>query len=142
MGIRFNRPNLKDRRRDLRRDQTFPEKTLWSQIRRGSILGIRFQRQYSAGPFILDFYAPAVRLAIEVDGETHLGDEAERYDARRTAYLEKWGIHVLRFSNDAVLGRCEEVIVQITAVALERMRERGNPRGADPPSEHSRSDGH
>jgi very-short-patch-repair endonuclease len=88
------------RARRLRRDATVPERLLWARLRRRA-LGVRFLRQHPIGPFIVDFYTPDARLAIEVDGRSHDGREA--YDAARQAYLEARGVRVLRLTNDDVL---------------------------------------
>jgi len=63
-----NAPILKQRRRDLRRNQTEAEKTFWSQVRNRQFYGLRFFRQYSIGPYILDFYCPKTNIAVELDG--------------------------------------------------------------------------
>jgi len=63
-----NNPKLKTRRKKLRQNQTEAEKLLWSQLRNKRFYGVKFFRQYSIGHYILDFYSPAFRLAIELDG--------------------------------------------------------------------------
>jgi very-short-patch-repair endonuclease len=57
---------------------TRAEKVLWINIRNEKILGVKFRRQFSVGKFILDFYSPSLRLAIEVDGASHDVDGAQR----------------------------------------------------------------
>jgi very-short-patch-repair endonuclease len=82
---------LVTRAREMRREPTISEAILWERLRRGQ-MGVRFRRQHPLGEVILDFYAPSVRLAIEVDGSAH---DAER-DARRDAWLGARGIRVVR----------------------------------------------
>ena len=94
----------------LRADATRAEKELWA-ILRGDKLGARFRRQQPVGPFIVDFYCAAAGLVIELDGAGH-ADEAA-YDARRTAWLGKHGLTVMRFANAEVLTRPAEVFVAI-----------------------------
>ncbi len=55
---------------------TKAEAILWEKIR-ASQLGIKVKRQYGIGPYILDFYIPKIRLAIEVDGEIHLKPDVQ-----------------------------------------------------------------
>jgi very-short-patch-repair endonuclease len=76
-----------------------PEVILWSKLRGRQIGNAKFRRQYSVGPFILDFYCPELKLAIELDGESHFHGHAPAYDATRQRYIEKFGIGVLRFTN-------------------------------------------
>lgn len=64
----FNVPNLKPKRQALRNNPTPTEKLLWSKLK-NSQLGFKFRRQYSVGGYILDFYCPTKKLAIELDGE-------------------------------------------------------------------------
>ncbi|PTS80608.1 hypothetical protein DBR17_10630 [Sphingomonas sp. HMWF008] len=96
-----------DRARDLRRNSTPAESKLWSVLRGSALDGHKFRRQQRLGPFFADFVCQAARLVVEIDGETHVGNE-ER-DARRTAFLEREGYRVLRFSNADVMGNLEGV---------------------------------
>ena len=105
------------RRRQLRRDGTDPEATLWSWLRAKRFAGFKFRRQYACGPYILDFYCPARRLAIELDGGQHFEEGALAYDERRTEYLRRVWIEVLRFPNDVVFSEPEGVRCAI-ALAL------------------------
>jgi very-short-patch-repair endonuclease len=97
------------RRRQLRRSPTDPEATLWSWLRAKRFAGFKFRRQYACGPYILDFYCPARRLAIELDGGQHFERGALIYDERRSAYLQGLQIEVLRFANDVVFNESEGV---------------------------------
>ena len=90
------------RGRALRRGQSLPEGILWRALRRKSLTA-RFRRQHPVGTFILDFYCPAARLAVEVDGASHDGDQALRRDTARDAWLARQGIRVMRFPAAAVL---------------------------------------
>jgi very-short-patch-repair endonuclease len=108
-----NDPALKRRRQELRRNQTEAEKTLWACLRNKQMHGMRFFRQYSVGPYILDFYSPQLRLAIELDGGQHTEDDAREYDAARSAYLQAQGIEVMRFWNHDVLHKTEGVLCRV-----------------------------
>jgi len=103
-------PNLKTFRRELRNNLTPAEAKLWSLINNRQVLGRKFRRQHSVGPYILDFYCPEEKLAIELDGQGHFNFSAEEYDAERTAFLNTYGILVLRFENKEVFEQTEGVL--------------------------------
>lgn len=107
----FNKPNFKSRRRSLRKNQTDAERKLWKNLRNKQLLGFKFFRQYSAGPFILDFYCPRVRLGIELDGSQH----ADRvlHDENRSKYLKKFNVTILRFWDNEVLKNIQGVLLKI-----------------------------
>ena len=90
---------MKPFRRKLRKQMTAAEVALWLMIKNKQLDGERFLRQYSIGHFVVDFYCPKHKLAVELDGEGHFTEEAEAYDANRTAYLNSVGVRVLRFEN-------------------------------------------
>ena len=70
---------------------------LWSRLRMRQLAGWKFRRQHPIGPYFVDFYCPAARLVVEIDGPTH-GEEAQwAYDTRRTNWLREQGFDVLRF---------------------------------------------
>jgi very-short-patch-repair endonuclease len=71
--------------------------------------GLRFFRQYGAGPYILDFYCPERRLAIEVDGGQYAYVYGQQHDAHRDKYLKELNIRVIRFWNNDVLQNIEGV---------------------------------
>lgn len=105
-----NDPELKERRRGLRRNQTESERLFWQQVRGKQFHGLKFFRQYSVGSYILDFYCPTLRLAVELDGSQHNRESHKEYDAARSAYLEDQGIVVLRFWNHDVLKNLAGVL--------------------------------
>jgi len=109
----YNDPLLKNRRRELRKQPTESEKILWKKLNKNQLLGYRFFRQYSAGPYILDFYCPKLRLAIELDGWHHKKEESKIYDAERNAYLQKLNIETIRFWNDDMRKNTEGVLRKI-----------------------------
>ena len=104
-----------------RREMTLPEVTLWQRLRRHGVVDARWRRQHPIGPYILDFYCPAARLAVEVDGTAHdLPDRAAR-DARRDAWLLARGIRVLRFTAPDVLrDESLESVLDTIAAAVTR----------------------
>lgn len=109
-----NDPKLKSKRSYLRKNQTEVERLLWIQLRRKQLKGVKFFRQYSIGNYIIDFYSPIERLAIEIDGGQHNEDAAKVYDDIRTKYLKQIGIKVLRFWNNDVLRNINGVLEVIT----------------------------
>ena len=115
-----NFKDLKSRARELRKQQTPWELMLWQRLRKQQLCNIRFIRQRAIGNYIVDFYAPSLKLAIELDGSQHFHPSAERYDQRRNHWLNLQNIKVIRFSNlqiaqemDAVLEMIEQSIKQL-----------------------------
>ena len=109
------RPEQTTRAADLRNNATRPEQTLWYRLRRSQLAGLKFRRQHVVGRFIVDFYCPAKRLVVEVDGESHVGTGEE--DAKRDAYLRSQGMTVLHVTNDDVLRDLDLVCEEILRVA-------------------------
>lgn len=109
----YNNKKFRERRRDLRKKQTKEERILWWYLNENQINERRFFRQYSVGPYILDFYCPEARLAIELDGKSHLPKDQQEYDSERTKYLEGNDIKVVRFWNDEIENNMESVLEKI-----------------------------
>lgn len=109
------RPGLRSAARRLRGEAPFPERLLWSRIRRRQ-LGARFLRQQPIADYVVDFYCPDGRLVVELDGRSHL--ERGPQDLARHQTLEALGYTVLRFWNDEVLADLDDVVDRIRA-ALE-----------------------
>ncbi len=99
--------------RYLRREETRAEKMLWEALRNRK-LGIKFRRQHPLEKFVLDFYAPKIKLAIELDGSPH--KENFEYDSSRTEYLKSQDIKVLRFWNNEIEKNLGEVLDKIRAL--------------------------
>ena len=108
-----NIPDMKPFRRKLRKNMTAAEVALWVMIKNKQINGERFLRQYSVSYYVLDFYCPKYKLAIELDGAGHFTDEGSEYDARRTEYLNSVGIRVIRFENLEVFNYPGQVLEEI-----------------------------
>jgi very-short-patch-repair endonuclease len=106
-------PEFLDFARRLRKDQTDAEKLLWSILRSRQLLGLKFRRQHSIGPYILDFYCHDYNLCIELDGGQHYTKEGQKEDEARAVLLAKRGIHILRFSNVDVLKNLEGVLLTV-----------------------------
>lgn len=110
-----NRENLKATRRALRSSLTPAEATLWTALKNGQLAGRKFRRQHSIGCYILDFYCPSERLAVELDGLGHYTSSGEVHDVARTQYLQKMDIQVVRFENKLVFEQLDFVLAAIQA---------------------------
>jgi very-short-patch-repair endonuclease len=110
-----------ERAKTFRRALTPPEARLWVRLRRRSLSDLRFRRQHPVGPYILDFYCAAARLAVEVDGEVHgQADQAER-DVRRDAWLAGRGVRVIRLRAEDVRVQLDDVLEFIVREATGRL---------------------
>lgn len=107
---------LKPAARDMRKNPTHAERVLWRELRGRRLNGLRFRRQHTFGPYIVDFYCPAARLVVEVDGPVHQG--TKEYDASRDDALRSLGLRVVRFTNDQVVRDLGSVLDAITTAAL------------------------
>ena len=102
--------NLIIKARYLRHKETKAEKILWEELRNKK-LGVKFRRQHPVDSFILDFYAPEIKLGIELDGSLHTGNQ--EYDKLRTVYLNSNGIKIVRFWNLEIENNLLEVMRKI-----------------------------
>jgi very-short-patch-repair endonuclease len=105
--------NLKQLAQQLRDNMTDAEEHLWWKIKNKQVKGLIFYRQKPIGEYIVDFYCPKAKLAIEIDGSHHLVGETIEYDRIRNEYLESIGLTVLRFSNGEVMEHIKRVIEKI-----------------------------
>lgn len=101
---------------------TDAEQKLWARIRGKQICGVQFYRQKPMLDFILDFYAPAVGLVIEIDGGQHFEPEHQRQDALRDERLNEIGLEVLRFDNLQVLLELDAVVERIFEVVSRKVK--------------------
>ncbi|WP_121969426.1 endonuclease domain-containing protein [Leptolyngbya sp. BC1307] len=106
----YNRQSDKDKRQMLRNSAPNAEILLWQRIRRQQIGDTKFRRQYGVERFVLDFYCPQLKLAIEVDGPTHAGTEPEENDRIRQSFIESLGVQFLRFTNVEIYQNLDGVI--------------------------------
>jgi very-short-patch-repair endonuclease len=123
----FNRTPIKTARaRRLRRDSTDVEMRLWQKLRNRQ-LGADFRRQHPAGPFVLDFYCPLLRLAIELDGGQHTEAKYQTNDKRRDQWLGERGVTMLRFWNSDIIENISGVLEVIVAKVGELQAEKMTP---------------
>ena len=114
----------------LRREATFPERLLWSRLKRQQA-GIRFLRQRPLGRYVADFYAPACKLVVELDGRSHEGRFAA--DLERERFLRGEGLRVLRLANDEGLADLSGVVAQIVTFAQVEGSATPTPLRGEPP---------
>lgn len=120
MARLYNDKLLQPLRRKLRTTPTDAERFLWQRIRDKQILNQRFLRQYGVKNYVLDFYCPAIRLAIELDGGQHA--ENKIADDARTKVLNFQNIIVLRFWNNDVFQNTDGVLQSIFETVQKLMR--------------------
>lgn len=110
--IPYNK-QLKYLARELRKNMTDAERLLWSKVRRKQLNSYQFYRQKNVGNYIVDFYCPAGKLIIELDGGQHYTEKGMKKDEIRDRYLDSLGYSVLRFSDREVLKNLKGVIEKI-----------------------------
>lgn len=103
---------------ELRNNMTEVETFLWEKLKRNQ-LGVRFKAQHPIERFIVDFYCHQAKLVIEIDGEIHKFQQ--EYDFGREAEIEKYGIKIIRFSNEQVLNNLDEIIYTIKELLKQRI---------------------
>ncbi len=114
MNYSYNDPSYKELRRDLRKHGTPAEAILWRRIKTKQVEGLLFKRQYGVDGYILDFFCPAIRIAIELDGGYHHDAKKNQQDAERdSCLLEEHGILTLRYPNKVVLEDINKIVNQI-----------------------------
>ncbi len=106
--------DLVEKAKQLRKNMTAAEKKLWYGYLR--TFKFRVLRQRPIAFFIVDFYCAALKLVIEVDGDSHFTEVGKAYDAERTRILEGYGLKVIRFTNDEVLNNFEGVCQRIESL--------------------------
>jgi very-short-patch-repair endonuclease len=97
----------------LRKNMTLAEKVLWKKLKDRKIFNVKFRKQHPVWIFIVDFYCHEYKLVIEVDGDIHKEYETNEYDLGRTAELDRFGLKVIRFTNDQIIFNIDSVINEI-----------------------------
>ena len=109
----FNKTSEKLKRRELRTNMTKAEAIVWQKLRCRQLENCKFRNQYSVERFVLDFYSPELKLAIEIDGESHFQEGVAQYDEERQVFIESAGIKFLRFTNQDVYKNINGVLETI-----------------------------
>jgi very-short-patch-repair endonuclease len=100
----------------LRRDMTDAERLLWSRGRDRQLDGLKFRRQATIGPYVVDFLCAELRLVVELDG----GQHNEERDRVRSSFIGAQGYAIMRFWNNEVLGNLKGVLETILSEGRRR----------------------
>lgn len=111
---------LEERRKELRKNLTSAEASLWKHLQKSQLNGRKFRRQHSIENFIVDFYCPKEKLIIELDGAVHLDFAQQNYDFERTKRLETLGFKVIRFENKFIFENMAYVLDEISKHFMEK----------------------
>ena len=118
----FNSAENKQLRQTLRTHGTSAEATMWRMLKSEQICGVKFRRQFSVGPYILDFYCPRLKICIELDGDHHYSRQGYEHDLTRNTYLShEHGITILRYENKDVFKFPEMIRAEITNLVKEKL---------------------
>lgn len=117
---------------ELRPNPTDAEKHLWHFLKNNQIQGLRFRRQHPISSFIVDFYCHKTKLVIKIDGKIHSTQFNKEHDDGRTYEIEKFGITVIRFTNEAVFHNLNHVISEIRNKSIALLENQGF--SSSPPS--------
>ena len=120
--LKYN-PNLKANARQLRQNLTDSELSLWRRLRGKQLADVQFYRQKPIGDYVVDFYAPKAKLAIEIDGSQHLEAPHIEKDRERDEHLGRLGLMVLRINSRQVLKETEAVVEFIYQTITKRLTE-------------------
>jgi len=124
----LKRPNIQNSRK-LRKNQTDAERKLWSVLRNRQLNGIKFRRQFPIDNYILDFYAPEYKIALEADGGQHYTNDGGIRDNARTEVLKLQDIRILRFSDRDILINIE-VVCEVILKAAESQENTPSPQSS------------
>ena len=109
-------------RKFLRSNGTMAEAVMWKLLKNRQVSEARFRRQFSVGPYILDFYCPEVKLCIELDGAGHFESEGMKHDYVKDKFLASFGIKVLRFENDMIM-KMQPVVLSLIEEEIRNLRQ-------------------
>ena len=126
MDYKSNKKELTKLRKVLRNNLTPAEATLWKNIKSKQTCNTQWRRQFSIGKYILDFYCPKAKLAIELDGKEHYTIEGDIYDYDRDNFISTKGIKILRYENRVIWESLEHVIEEINKELTLRINNNNN----------------
>ena len=109
----------KEFRQNLRKEATPCERILWHYLRGRQLEGLKFRQQHGYGPYVMDFYCPALLWCIEVDGKVHDTTEQKEKDDDRSAFLAQHGIIVTRIRNETIEGNIHKIVALLRQEALK-----------------------
>ncbi|HEC21058.1 MAG TPA: endonuclease domain-containing protein [Candidatus Peregrinibacteria bacterium] len=123
----FNQFSGKGLRKSLRGNMSKAEVMLWSCLKGKQMDGVKFRRQHSIGPYVVDFYCPSRKLAIEIDGDSHFQKGAQESDRERQKYIESFGVKFLRFTNGDIYHNIDGVIGGVWEEISKKKEKTKNP---------------
>ena len=109
----FNKKEFVKKRQYLRKRMTKAEIFLWSKLKGKQLNDLKFRRQYGINNYVVDFYCPEQKLAIEIDGDVHGYNSRMIHDKQRQRGIEALGIKVLRYTNNDVIKNIKGVLHNI-----------------------------
>jgi len=110
MSKLFNLKPQKSARQNLRNRPTRSENIIWYYLRGSNLGGYKFRRQQGIGQYVVDFYCPLGKLAVEIDGDSHYQPGAVEHDCVKQKFIEKAGIKVVRFTDNDVRENLKHVL--------------------------------
>jgi very-short-patch-repair endonuclease len=113
MSTTFNKPGSKTRRKYFRKNPTKAERLLWQKLRGSNLAELKFRRQYGVYNYILDFYCPQYRVAIEIIGDVHGYKSRINTDTIRQRRIEALGIRILTYTNGQIIDGMDDVLNDI-----------------------------
>jgi len=123
----YNILQTNDFRKKLRRDLTKPEVILWSYLQGRKFYGLKFRRQHGIGCYIVDFYCPRLKLAIELDGGQHYQEANAAYDRERDDFIRSLNIQIIKIPNNELLHNKHGVLEMLSELVLSRGRSSDHP---------------
>jgi very-short-patch-repair endonuclease len=106
----YNKTNNKEKRRELRKNQTPEELIFWAHVKNRKFHGYKFRRQYSIGNYVVDFYCPELKLVVEIDGGQHYEENRIEHDKFRTKFFNDAGMKVRRYTNLDIKNNLESAL--------------------------------
>jgi very-short-patch-repair endonuclease len=121
----LNPKKTKNQRRFLRKNMTKWEVRLWNDLKGKKMFGLKIRRQFGVDNFIIDFYCPELKLAIEVDGDVHHFSDKKKADKAKDDYMNELGIKMVRVQNSDFDEDYETVLKYLERVFKDRAKEFG-----------------
>ena len=123
MTPKINPKKTKKQHQYLRNNMTKWEVRLWNDLKGRKMYGFKVRRQYGIENYIVDFYCPALKLAIEIDGDVHYFEEKVKKDKEKNGTLNAVGIKVIRIENLDFEEDYESVILHLEDLFRDRAKE-------------------
>ena len=129
----FNRKDKTKLRQQLRKELPICERKVWYFVRNRQVAGVKFRRQVSISNIVVDFFAPEIKLALEIDGDSHYKDDVQRLkDKKRDEFLKSLGLLPIRFTNLDILKGFEYSMSKLTELVIYLKEEKNNSKQPPP----------